>query len=60
MTTKEIQKWYRLVIRARKSTEETAEQILKALKTAKFYDPRGAGNKAWNRYNKIRKAYEQV
>ena len=58
MNKEEIINWYNLVIRARDTSKETGDQVLLALKKAKFYDPRGNGNKAYKRLMKIRKAYE--
>ena len=58
MNKEEIYNWYNLVIRARNRSKETGNQVLLALKRAKFYDPRGNGNKAYKRLMKIRKAYE--
>lgn len=58
MNTKEIHNWYNLVIRARDTSKETGDQVLQALKKAKFYDPRGNGNKAYKRKKQIEKAYE--
>jgi hypothetical protein len=58
MEVKEIRQWYNLVIRARDTSKETGDQVLQALKKAKFYEPRGNGNKAYKRLMKIRKAYD--
>ena len=56
MNTKEIYNWYNLVIRARDTSKETGDQVLLALKKAKFYD--GNGNKAYRRKKQIEKAYK--
>jgi hypothetical protein len=58
MNTKEIHNWYNLVIRAKDTSKETGDQVLLALKKAKFYDPRKNGNKAYKRKKQIEKAYK--
>lgn len=56
MNKEEIHNWYNLVIRARDTSKKTGDQVLQALRRAKFYDP--TGNKAYKRLMKIRKAYD--
>jgi len=58
MNTKEIHNWYKRVKRVTKRSKETGDQVYEALNKAKFYDPRGNGNKAYKRKKQIEKAYK--
>ena len=58
MNTKEIRQWYKRVKRVSKRSKETGDQVYEALNKAKFYDPRGNGNKAYKRKKQIEKAYK--